>query len=320
MKISLIGFGNIGRKRIESLNKDDKIISIVDTNNQFENEVKQKYNCDFFTNYKEVKNCDAIIISTTHDKLAEISLYFLQKNVHIFVEKPAARSLKEFIPIYEEYKKHKNLLFKVGFNHRFHPSVLKAKEIINSDKIGELIFIKGNYGHGGRKNMEYEWRCNTKLSGGGEAIDQLPHILDLSRMFLGDFEKINGITKTYFWNMKVEDNVFATLETKDGKVAQLNSSWTEWKNTFSFEIYGKYGKLHIKGLGNSYGIEQLYHYQMKPEMGPPETIIYEYPGQDNSWKLEWQNFKNAISGKEEINGGIEDAYCALDIVNKIYEK
>jgi len=322
MKICLIGYGNIGKKRINCLDKEDELISIVDTNEKLKEEVEQKHHCSFFTDYKEgIINADAVIISTIHNKLAEISLYCLQNNkLNIFVEKPAARNLIEFLPIYNEYKKHKNIIFKVGFNHRFHPAILKAKEITNSGAIGELLFIKGNYGHGGRKKMESEWRCNPELSGGGELIDQFPHLLDLSRWFLGDFEKICGVTKTYFWESKVEDNVFVILETTKGQISQLNASWTEWKNTFSFEIYGKYGKLHIKGLGNSYGIEQLYYYQMKPEMGPPETIIYEYPDQNNSWKLEWDNFKNAILGKEKINGSIEDVYEVLKIVDKIYKK
>ena len=42
---------------------------------------------------------------------------------------------------------------------------------------------------------------------------------------------------------------------------------------FSFELYGRDGKLDISGLGGSYGVERLAHYRMLPEMGPPETVI-----------------------------------------------
>ena len=67
------------------------------------------------------------------------------------------------------------------------------------------------------------------------------------------------------------------LRTAQDQVAWLHVSCTEWKNLFSLEIYGKDGKLHIEGLGGSYGVERLAFYQMLPEMGPPDTTIWEYP-------------------------------------------
>ena len=77
--------------------------------------------------------------------------------------------------------------------------------------------------------------------------------------------------------MPVEDNGFLLLETARGQVAFLHASWTEWKNLFSFEIAGRVGKLEISGLGGSYGTERLTWYKMSAEMGPPETLAWEYP-------------------------------------------
>ena len=65
--------------------------------------------------------------------------------------------------------------------------------------------------------------------------------------------------------------------TARAQTAPLHVSCTEWKNSFSFEIYGRDGKLHVDGLGGSYGVERLAFYRMLPEMGPPETTIWEYP-------------------------------------------
>src|SRR5208337_2911945 len=93
-----------------------------------------------------------------------------------------------------------------------------------------------------------EWRADPEISGGGELIDQGVHLIDLSRWFLGDFEIVGGYTDTYFWNMPVDDNGFMALRTKENQMAWLQVSCTEWKNTFCFEIFGKYGKLQIDGL------------------------------------------------------------------------
>jgi predicted dehydrogenase len=241
----------------------------------------------------------------------------LEHGKHVLIEKPGARSSIEIEPFYKKSLQADKIV-KVGFNLRFHPAMLKAKSIIASGEIGELMFIRGRYGHGGRIGYDKDWRSNAEISGGGELIDQGVHLIDLSRFFLGDFEKVDGFSETYFWEMKVDDNGFISLRTKQNQAAWLQVSCTEWKNTFSLEIYGKYGKLQIDGLGGSYGVEKLSYYKMLPEMGPPDTTIWEYPGEDKSWKLEFNDFIETIEKKKVLNGNINDAFQALKIVDKIY--
>ena len=121
------------------------------------------------------------------------------------------------------------------------------------------------------------------ISGGGELIDQGAHLIDLSRWFLGELTLDYAAMPTYFWPIEVEDNCFLALRGQPGEMAWLHASWTEWKNTFSFEITGRDGKLTIDGLGGSYGNERLTFHKMLPQMGPPETTIWEYPSSDSSW-------------------------------------
>ena len=111
---------------------------------------------------------------------------------------------------------------------------------------------------------------------------------------------------------------FFLLETDSRQVAFLHASWTEWKNTFSFEIAGRTGKLEITGLGGSYGTERLAHYQMLPELGPPPTTIYEYPMADNSWELEMSEFLKDIRLGRSPQPGIPDAQATLKIVEQLY--
>ena len=139
-------------------------------------------------------------------------------------------------------------------------------------------------------------------------------------MFMGEFTGVQGHLPTYFWNMEVEDNAFMTLTQDDGRAAWLHATWTEWKNMFCLEIYAKYVKIQIDGLGGSYGEESLTHYQMKPEMGKPEQSIFTFPGEDKSWELEWTNFKESIEKKERPNGDIIDCIEALKITDKLYGK
>jgi predicted dehydrogenase len=159
-----------------------------------------------------------------------------------------------------------------------------------------------------------------ELSGGGELVDQGIHLIDLARWFLGDFEKVQGHIATYFWKMPVEDNGFLLLRTTGGQTAFLHASWTEWKNTFSFEIYGRTGKLEITGLGGSYGTERLTFYGMSAAMGPPDTTTWEYPMADDSWEIEFSEFLDDIRLGRDPAAGVADAQAALRVVEKIYEE
>ena len=200
-------------------------------------------------------------------------------------------------------------LVRVGFNHRYHRALQKAHQLVNSGAIGPLMFLRARYGHGGRIGYDREWRANPTRSGGGELIDQGPHLIDLARWFLGEFAEVDGFATTYFWNMPVDDNGFLLLKTASKQVAFLHASCTEWKIHFSFEIYGRNGKLDINGLGGSYGVERLTFYKMLPEMGPPETIAWEYPMADNSWELEFADFLEDIRLQRQPSAGIARRHC-----------
>jgi predicted dehydrogenase len=208
----------------------------------------------------------------------------------------------------------------VGFNHRYHPAFLKAREIFDSGILGPLMHIRARYGHGGRTGYDREWRANPPLSGGGELIDQGVHLIDLSHWFLGDFASIEGHATTSFWDMEVDDNAFLSLRTASGQTAWLHASCTEWKNLFSFEIFGRDGKLQIDGLGGSYGTERLTFYKMLPQMGPPETICWEYPRGDESWAYEIREFLRDIAEDRIPSPSLTDAAKALEIVRTICRK
>ncbi len=262
---------------------------------------------------------DIVIVATTNDALVPASLAAVQAGKHVLVEKPAARSAAELDALIEAALARK-VCVRVGFNHRYHPALVKARELVTAGALGELMFVRGRYGHGGRVGYEREWRADPQLAGGGELIDQGVHLIDLARWFLGDFTDVQGFAHTYYWDMPVEDNGFMLLKTATQQTAFLHVSCTEWKNLFSFEIYGRAGKLHIEGLGGSYGIEKLYFYKMLPEMGPPETSSWEYPAEDSSWKLEFAEFLEDIRLQRRPSAGLKDARAALAVVEQIYKE
>jgi predicted dehydrogenase len=279
-----------------------------------------KVGCEADTDWKAVvhrPDVDVVVIATTHDMLAPIAEQAARAGKHVLIEKPGARRAAELDPVIRAAA-HTGALVRVGFNHRYHRAFQKAHEIFQTGELGPMMFVRGRYGHGGRPGYEKEWRADPEKSGGGEAMDQAVHLVDLSRWFLGDIASVRGSIQSYFWDMPVEDNAFLLLETVGGQTAFLHASWTEWKNLFSFEIYGKYGKLEITGLGGSYGIERLAYYRMSPEMGPPETTVWEYPMADDSWKAEFRTFLEDIRLGRQPAPGPREAQAALRAIEDLY--
>ena len=320
INVGLIGCGLIGRRRAEALSGIANLIICYDRNPKASIKMSEDFSCDIADNIDSMLNMsqlNVIFIATQHDSLSKLSKKAIEKGKSVFIEKPGGIdyvTLKEV----EEIAKDSNLHIHVGYNHRYHPAVRKAIQIFHSGEIGKIMFLRARYGHGGRAGYNNEWRANKTLSGGGELIDQGTHLLDLSQAFLGNMSLEYGATPSYFWEMPVEDNAFMVVKSQSGAIGFLHASCTEWKNTFSLEVYGEIGKLEVSGLGGSYGIEKLTHYKMSPEMGPPETFSWEYPMPDDSWKTEVREFIEDITNRTNYSSNLDSALHVLDLVGEIY--
>jgi predicted dehydrogenase len=321
MKAAIVGCGFIGRKRAQALS-GAAVAVCCDLDLDRAQALAKDYNARATTDWHEAVSCqdiDVVFVATTHDMLPRVAEAAAAAGKHVLIEKPGARRAADLESV-KAAAKRTSALVRIGFNHRYHRAFQKAREIFDTGALGDLMFVRARYGHGGRIGYEKEWRANPDISGGGEGIDQGMHLIDLARWFLGDIEHVEGHAATYYWDMPVDDNSFYLLRTAGNQTAFLHASCTEWKNTFSFEIYGKLAKLKISGLGGSYGVERLSYYQMTPAMGPPETTIFEYPMADDSWNREWQAFAADICASRAPCPGIEDAQAALRVVEEVYRK
>jgi predicted dehydrogenase len=320
IRVALIGCGLIGQKRLNHLPRGSVAVACDLDLERARRLAAQSPGCRATASVAEAlaePQVEAVMIATVNSALASLACQAAEAGKHVLIEKPGAISVKELEAL-EAAAQKRQVLVRVGYNHRYHPACLKALELFRGGALGPMMFVRARYGQGGRIGYEKEWRADPKLSGGGELIDQGVHLVDLAGMFLGDFTRVDGHASTYFWQMPVDDNAFLSLRNAAGQTAWLHVSCTEWKNLFSFEIYGRDAKLHWEGLGGSYGIERLSYYKMLPEMGPPETTIFEYPRGDQSWKLEMAEFFEDIRLRRTPVPGLKEARAALAVVEQIY--
>jgi predicted dehydrogenase len=320
MRVALVGCGRIGERRARALSGCRLVVCCDPIRERAEAlarisagaEICQDWQCAV-----RRPDVDIVLIATTHNCLAPIAGAAASAGKHVLIEKPGATRSADLLPVMVAART-SGVCVRVGFNHRYHRAIQKARELFVGGAIGPLMFVRGRYGHGGRVGYEKEWRAHPELSGGGELLDQGVHLIDLARWFAGDFTEVKAYTATLFWDMPVDDNAFLLLRTGSGQIASLHATWTEWKNLFSFEIYGRVGKLEVSGLGGSYGVERITHYAMSAEMGPPKSTTWEYPMADNSWDLEFATFLEDIRLRRAPSPGMADAIAALEIVEKAY--
>ena len=319
-RFAIVGCGLIGRKRLGSLGAGQFSVACDLEISRAEELVATAGHGRATADVDDALHdaaVDAVVVSALNSSLAPIARKAIVAGKHTLIEKPAGVSVAQIDELIELSHEH-GVQVRVGYNHRFHPGLLKARELIDAGAIGPLMFLRGRYGHGGRLGYDREWRADPKLSGGGELIDQGVHLIDLAHWFLGEFSRVEGHVETYFWDMPVDDNAFLSLRTATGQTAWLHVSCSEWKNLFSLEIYGRDGKLQIDGLGGSYGLERLTFYKMLPKMGPPETTTMDFPDGDKSWSLEMQAFLEDIQQMRTPVPGLKEARAALEVVEKIY--
>jgi predicted dehydrogenase len=320
LQFALIGCGVIGRKRAAALRPGQlRYACDIDGSRAAELAISSP-GASALTDYRPAladPAVGAIIVATLNGSLAPLALAAVRAGKHVLVEKPGALNARQLREVATAATM-AGVKVRLGYNHRFHPALQKARELVDAGALGPLMFLRGRYGHGGRKGYDREWRADPKLSGGGELIDQGVHLIDLASWFLGDFPTVEGHAATCFWDMKVDDNAFLSLRTTAGQTAWLHVSCTEWKNLFSLELYGRDGKVAIDGLGGSYGPERCTYYKMLPQMGPPETTGWDYTAGDNSWALELAAFEEDIRADRVPSPGLREGVRTLEIVEHIY--
>jgi len=313
----------VGRKRAAAIARHPKseLVLVHDLDREAAAALAGQSGAAMAASWQEVvesARVDIAVVSTSHDALALISEAALRAGKHVLCEKPAGRDPAEVRRVVEAAEAAGQCL-KAGYNHRYHPAIARVRQAFDAGRIGPILFIRGRYGHGGRPGYEREWRADPARAGGGEMLDQGAHLVDLCLWFLGDFAQVTGAVSTCFWEIApLEDNAFGLFSTPGGQVASLHVSWTQWKNLFEFEVFGREGYAIARGLGGSYGPEHALIGQRQPG-GPPVEERFDFPGEDRSWDLEWEDFLRAVDTGVPPQASGREALRTMEWVYRLYQ-
>jgi predicted dehydrogenase len=170
--------------------------------------------------------------------------------------------------------------------------------------------------------FDSDWRTKRAMAGGGILLDQGIHMVDLMRLFAGEFVDIYSFVSNNYWHHDVEDNAYALMRTADGVIAMLHSSATQWRHRFELDITLSRGMVILSGIlsgSKSYGAETiLVAYADENDAGDPREMTMRY-NQDNSWWDEICDFADAIMNGAPIrDGSSSEAFETMRLVYRIY--
>ena len=326
MNFGIIGYGVMGQIRYDVIKETKKhhVLQVFEpADSDCPEDIERVDDYRIILDNPEI---DAVFICVPNYLTLKHVTESLDAGKHVFCEKPPGINSDEVLKMMQAEERNPNLKLMFGFNHRQHESVLKAKEVIDSKKYGNLLWMRGRYGKSVNPDFGKNWRSKKELAGGGIFLDQGIHMLDLFLFMCGDFDEVKAFVSNLYWHSDIEDNVFAIFKNKQGQVASLHSTMTQWRHLFSLEMFLEHGYITVNGLltnSGTYGEERITIAENRTKAPSAtwtneENIVYEI---NSSWKTEIEIFLNAVKNDTKVPlANTEDALKLMRLVDKVYEQ
>jgi myo-inositol 2-dehydrogenase / D-chiro-inositol 1-dehydrogenase len=313
VKVGVIGAGHMGQVHARILAKDARVqlVGIADISAKAGSLLAEEVGTKSFLSLEALldEGIEALYVTTPNSTHLKPVITALERNIHVFSEKPMATSLAEAEQILEASKKSKGI-YQIGFNYRFAPVHKLAKEFIDAGTLKPYhVHIKDNRG----ELIDPPWVGNIKITG-GYLYESTIHTMDLLMYLLGDIKSVRCLCRTHLYQ---EMDDFALLFSfKNGSMATLDScAHASWLfPAGALEIYGDHATLlteemekvrYTLGLGQP--IQTLDYFQM------PQPAKWGYVEED---KL----FIDAILNGTPSAVPAEEAFRVIKLIDDIYHQ
>ena len=239
LKVGIAGYGIVGTRRRACVDRNPHMELVAVCDRSFDGNGIFPEGVHYYTDYRNLLNekLDVLIVCLTNEVAPEVTIAGLELGLHVFCEKPPGRNVEDIVRVIQCEKQYPDCKLMYGFNHRYHESVQDALKLIQSGELGRIINMRGVYGKSKLITFNQpDWRTKREIAGGGVLLDQGIHMVDLMRLFAGEFTEVQSFISNSHWGYEVEDNAYALMRTADGIVGMLNSSATQWRHRFNLDI------------------------------------------------------------------------------------
>jgi len=312
LKFALVGTGGIAQTYAQAFQTSDccKLVAVADINKDSAKAFAELFAAKSFGDYKtlaETSEIDAVIISTPPNTHPEIAMYFMNRGVNVLCEKPLCLSVAEARAMIETAEK-TGVVFTMATKFRYCADVVKAKAILASGVLGEVVQFENAFT--AKVDMSKRWNSNREIAGGGVLIDNGTHSVDIIRYFLGAITDVLALETSGTQNLSVDENVKLLAKTENGIAASVDLTWGINKELPNFiSIYGTNGTLHIGWRESKY----------KLDSSPDWTVFGKGYDKVQAFRSKIENFRNAITGEEELLTKPDDALASVEVIEAAYK-
>ena len=312
VRIAMIGAGGIAQAYAQSFTKSTRaeLVVVCDVREEAAAAVAETAKCKVATDYTKLLDdvaCDAVLVCTPPSTHPEICIHFLEKGIHVLCEKPLAVDSESAIRMVDAAEK-AGVKFTMASKFRYVDDVNKAKAIITSGILGELILFENTFA--GHVDMSKRWNSDPMISGGGVMIDNGTHSVDIARYLLGPLAEIQAVEGKRIQDLPVEDTVRIAARTQDGVMASIDLSWSLNKQTPEYiSIYGAQGTILIGWRESKY----------RRNSDQDWIVFGNGYNKFDAFTNQIENFAGAIQGDETLLIKPEDALASVAVIEVAYE-
>lgn len=252
LNIGIVGLGIIGKVHLAN-SRDYGLGKIVALADPQLSAISDSYEgLAVHEDWKEIVKApeiDAVIICLPHFLHADCAEAAMKAGKHVFLEKPLATTLADAHRLVACAKAHDRVLT-VNMTHRFYPPIRKARDLIRSGAIGDVISVRDHYMEVIDRREFPAWFFDPKAAGGGVAMTDAIHLLDRVSWLIDEpLDLVGQSSRRLDPASVVEDSVEILCKTPTGVSVTVGSffcfnSRKTWADQLT--IFGTTGTLSIQ--------------------------------------------------------------------------
>lgn len=311
VKFGLVGAGAIAHTYARAFAQcpTAQLVSIADVQPEASRAMADAFGCRAFDSHETMggeTELDAVIICTPPVSHPEISMYFVERKIHVLCEKPLSIDVASARAMLNAAKA-AGVKLTMASKFRYVDDVVRAKAIITSGILGEIALFENAFTSW--VDMSSRWNSRPEISGGGVLIDNGTHSIDLMRYFLGPLSDVQVIEGRRSQHLAVEETVRIFVRSVSGVLGSIDLSWSLNKELPSYlNIYGSHGTVWVGWKESKY----------RQSSGRDWVVFGQGYDKLQAFSSQINNFAGAIRGEEILLIKPEDALASVEVMEAAY--
>jgi predicted dehydrogenase len=251
IKVAVVGLGKMGLSHHALINAhpDVEVVGACDASSYVLGVLKKYTGIDPYGDFESMLDQttpDAVVIATPSSSHADLVQAALERNVHVFCEKPFTLDPQDAERL-TTLSATRGLVTQVGYHNRFVGAFREVKQLLSAGAIGDVTHVLGEaYGPVVLKPKGGTWR-SRRHEGGGCLYDYAAHVINLVNWYVGEPLGVGGTVLSRVFSREIDDQVFSTMYYPDNRTAQISVNWSDEscrKMTTRVTIWGTAGRIY----------------------------------------------------------------------------